>query len=330
MEQFKSIVKTLGFWLAFIAVAVLGFSAIGVLTERGGLGSITGWVLAGITLLLLVFLFITRRQMFKIPIIILVALWLIVLLTRIAVLYNISGNELGSTNIFWLLIVAVFYFLGAWLILKRGIWKVIGILLVLAVSFAGGLVTTAPDYSRLAMVSNRLVWALIMGMGIFMVIRKGIGLRLLGVGLIIATMLTVFGALLSSASPIVITGKDRLIILASAEPRINNLFQAWNDRDYQKLSKDFNDNMKGKLGRDSFLSDRDNLGKLISKNELNKLAPKSDSPSVAVETKFIKVMYGVTFEKSPATIYLITVYFQKYDDKYLIGELTFDPLNSPK
>jgi len=330
MDRFKSIIKTLGFWLVFVVVAVLGFSSISALTERGGLGSIVGWVLAVITLSLLAFLFIARRQSFRIAIFILVVLWLIILLARIAAFYNISGDTLGSANIFWLLIVAVFYLFGAWLMLKHGIWKVIGILLVLAVSFAGGLVTTAPDYSRLAMVLNRVVWALMAGMGIFMVIRKGIGLRLLGVGLIIATMLTVFGAIFSSASPIAITGKDRLIILASAEPRINNLFQAWDDRDYQKLSKDFNDDAKGKLGRDAFLSDRDNLGKLISKNELNKLAPKSDSPSVAVETKFIKVMYGVTFEKSPADIYLITVYFQKYDNKYSIGGLTFDPLDSPK
>lgn len=330
MEQFKSIVKALGFWFVFVVVAILGFSSIFVLTERGGLGSIAGWILAGITLLLLVFLFIARRQSFRIAVIIMVVLWFIILLARIAALYNISGNTLGSANIFWLLIVAVFYLFGAWLMLKQGIWKVVGILLILAVSFAGGLVTTAPDYSRLAMVSNRLVWALMAGMGIFMVIRKGIGLRILGVGLIIATMLTVFGAIFSSASSIVITGKDRLIILDSAEPRINNLFDAWNDKDYQKLSKDFNDDAKGKLGRDAFLSDRDHLGKLISKNELNKLAPKSVSPSVAVEKKFIKVMYGVTFEKSLATIYLITVYFQKYDDKYLIGGLTFDPLDSPK
>jgi hypothetical protein len=36
--------------------------------------------------------------------------------------------------------------------------------------------------------------------------------------------------------------------------------------------------MKEKFGRNEFLSNRDNLGKLISKNELNKLSPKSDSP----------------------------------------------------
>ncbi|MDP1760001.1 MAG: hypothetical protein Q8L01_00845, partial [Candidatus Woesebacteria bacterium] len=299
MDRFKSILKTLGFWVVLIAVAVLGFSSIYTLTERGGLGSITGWVLAGITLLLLAFLFIMRRQSFRISVIILFAFWLIILLIRIATLH-ISENELGFGNIAaWLLFVTVVYFFGAWLILKRGILKVIGVLLVLTVSFAGGLVTTVPDYSRLVMVLNRVVWALMTGMGIFMVTRKGIGLRLLGVGLIIATMLTVFMAILSSSSPVAITGKDRMIILANAEPRINNLLQAWDDKDYPKYSKNFDDEMRKNQGQDKFVSTQDILGKLVSKDELQKLAPKSDSPSVAVEAKFIKVMYGATFEKSP-------------------------------
>lgn len=330
MNRFKLILKTLVFWLAFVVIAVLGFSSISALTERGGLNSIAGWVLGGITLSLLFFLFITRRRLFKIPIIILTALWTIILLTRIAVLH-ISGNELGFGNIAaWLLFVAVFYFFSAWLMLKRGILKVIGVLLVLAVSFAGGLVTTVPDYSRLTMVLNRVVWALMTGMGIFMVTRKGIGLRLLGVGLIIATMLTVFMAIYSFSVPTAIIGKDRMIILASAEPRINDLFQAWNDKDYQKFSKNFNDEVKRNYGRDKFLSNRDNFGKLISRDKLDKIAPKNDSPFVAVETKFIKVSYGAEFEEYPAAIYVITVYFQKYDNKYLIGKLTFESYDLPK
>ena len=238
---------------------------------------------------------------------------------------------MAGNIISWLLFVAVVYFFGAWLMLKRGILKVICILLVLAVSFAGGLVTIAPDYSRLVMVLNRVVWALMAGMGIFMVTRKGIGLRLLGVGLIIATIFTVFfAAFFSYSSPVAITGKDRMVILARAEPRINDLFQAWNDKDYQKYSKYFDNEMKKNQGQDKFISARDILGKLVSKDELRKLAPKSDSPSVAVEAKFIKVMYGSAFEKDPDTVYFITVYFQKYDNKYLIAGLTFDPLDDPK
>lgn len=63
MDRLKSILKTLGFCLAFVAVAFFGFSAIYALT-KGGFGSIAGWVLVGITLLLLFFLFIARRPSF--------------------------------------------------------------------------------------------------------------------------------------------------------------------------------------------------------------------------------------------------------------------------
>lgn len=322
MDRFKSIIKTLGFWLVFVVVAVLGFSAIPILV-KDSFSSIAGWVLAGITLSSLVFLFIARRQTFKVPTIILAVLWLIELI----ILLIPKGPEgLQSGNNFVLFLVVIFYLFSAYLITKQRLPKIIGILLILAISFAGALLTTMPDYSRLTMVLNRVVWALMAGIGIFMVARKGIGLRLLGVGLIIATMLTVFMAISSYSSQTPITGEDRMIILASAEPRINDLFQAWDDKDYQKFSKDFNGEMRGKLGQDEFLSNRNNFGKLISKNELNKLAPKSNSPSVTVETKFIRVLYGATFEKNPAVIYLITVYFQKYDNKYLIGDFTFDTI----
>ena len=328
MDRFKSIIKTLGFWLVFIAAAVFGFGSMGVLTEKNGLSSVAGWVFVGITLSLLVFLFIARRQSFRIVIAILIALWLMVLPGRIAALH--IGGDAELNIIFYLSVTTILYFWGAYLITKQRLLKIIGVLLILAVSFAGALLTTMPDYSRLTMVLNRVVWALMAGMGIFMVIRKGIGLRLLGVSLIIVTTLTVFMAIFSYSSPTAITGKDRTIILTSVEPRINDLFQAWNDKNYQKLSENFNDEMRENYDRDKFLSVRNELGKLISRDELRKLAPKSDSPSVAVETKFIKIMYGARFEKHPVAIYLITVYFLKYDNKYLIGGLTFDPVNLPK
>ncbi len=328
MEQFKSTLKTIGFWLVFVIAVILGSSAIYTLTERNGLGSVTGWVLAGITLLLLFFLFVVRRGLFIITTITLVSLGIMILPTRIAALYISEDSKLNQ--ILYLSVATIIYFWGAYLITNQRLLKIIGILLILAITFTNILQTVEPDYSRLIMVLNRMVWALMAGMGIFMVMRKGIGLRLLGIGLIVATMLTVFMALLSYSSPSAITGQDRTIILGSAEPRINELFEAWNGKDYQKFSKNFNDEMKGDYGQDKFMSARNELGKLISTDEMRQLAPESDSPSVAVEANFIKVMYGTTFEKYPVAKYLITVNFQKYDNKYLIGGLTIDSIKSPK
>lgn len=324
MDQFKSILKILGFWLASAVAVVFGTICIIGFTERGGLGSVGGWVLAVITLALLVFLFFMRRRSFWVTMAVLTALSLMIAPARIIAALPIGESVLGIDGITGLSIAAVLYFLGAYLITRHGFLKVIGVLLILAISLAGALVTTGPDYARLVMVANRVFWGLMAGMGIFMVMRRGLGLRLLGVSLVVLALLSVMMALFSYASSTAITGKDRAIILVAAEPRINNLFRAWNDEDYQKESENFNDEMRKNMTRDKFLADRGKLGKLISKDKLTKLAPKSDSPSLTVKAKFIKVMYGVSFEKSPADIYLVTVYFQKYDDTYSIGGLTFD------
>ena len=64
---------------------------------------------------------------------------------------------------------------------------------------------------------------------------------------------------------------------------------------------------------------------------MRKLAPNSDSPLIAVETrsiiKFIKVMYGVAFEKYPGVMHGIIVAFKKSDNKdnkYLIMGFVFN------
>lgn len=63
MDRFKSILKNLLFWLVFVVAVFFGSSAIYALIKEG-LGSIGGWGSAGITSLLLFFLFIARRPSF--------------------------------------------------------------------------------------------------------------------------------------------------------------------------------------------------------------------------------------------------------------------------
>ncbi|TSD03597.1 MAG: hypothetical protein Athens071426_194, partial [Parcubacteria group bacterium Athens0714_26] len=323
MDRFKSILKTLSFWSAFVAAVILGFGAIYRLTEKGGLGSITSWVLAGVALSLLVSLFIARRQIFKIPIIILAALWLIYLISLVS-RANILESGVNALSLF----AAVFYLGGAYLITKQRLLKIIGVLLILAAVFVGVRNATIPNYSLLTISLSLMILALTIGIAIFMIMRKGIGLRLLGVGLVFAIMGMVSASfVMNTYSTIAIIGKDRTIILASVEPRINDFIEAWNDKDYQKLSKDFSDEMKGKFSQDKFLSARNESGKLISTDELRKVAPKNNSPLVIIEALVINVMYGATFEKDPINILAFTVQFRKYDSKYLIRGLTFGPLD---
>jgi len=323
MDRLKSILKFLVSWLIFVAATVLSFWAIYKLTGEGGLGSITGWVLAGVALSLLVSLFIARRQIFKIPIIVLVALWLIYLISLVS-RANILESGVNTLSLF----TAVFYLGGAYLITKQRLLKIIGVLLILAAVFVGVRNATIPNYSLLTISLSLMILALTIGIAIFMIMRKGIGLRLLGVGLIFAMIGMVSASfVMNTYSTIAIIDKDRTIILASVEPRINDFIEAWNDKDYQKLSKDFSDEMKGKFSQDKFLSARNESGKLISTDELRKVAPKNNSPLVIIEALVINVVYGATFEKDPINILAFTVQFRKYDSKYLIRGLTFGPLD---
>lgn len=221
-------------------------------------------------------------------------------------------------------VILVFYFWGGYFLRKQGWSKAFGIVLFL-IAIALNLVFINPTYVTNEFKATIVFLLFPLLASIFLILRQGKLLRLLGVLVMILIVPSAFFMAYNSYfSPTAITGKDRTIILASAESRINDLFQAWNDKDYQKFSKDFSDEMKGKFSQDKFLSVRDESGKLISTDELRKVAPKSDSPSVTVEGLVINVIYGVIFEKDPIEIYAFTVQFLKYDSKYLIRGLTFD------
>lgn len=358
MGRLKSIIKTIVFWLAFFAAALLGFGAIYRLTEKGGLGSITGWVFAGITLSLMFFLFMSTRR-FLIRLFLLksckdriaefgdrlksilkkIGLWMIPVLVACAlpiflyfILKYFNLSDLVARRI---PVVLVFYFWGGYFLRKHGWSKAFGIVLFLT-AIVLNLSFISPTYVTNEFKATTVFSIFPLLASIFLILRQGKLLRVLGALVIIFLVPTAFFmAFLSYSSSALITGQDRTTILASVEPLINDMFKAWNDKDYQKFSKDFSDEMKVKSNQGMFLYSRDESGKLISADELRKLAPQSDSPLVAVETrsiiKFTKVMYGVAFEKFPGAIHGIIVDFKKSDNeenKYLIVGFAFGPFES--
>ncbi|MBU4462194.1 hypothetical protein KKD91_04000 [Patescibacteria group bacterium] len=232
-------------------------------------------------------------------------------------------------------VILMFYFWGGYFLRKHGWSKALGIVLFLT-AIALNLTVISPTYVTNEFKATIVFSLLPLLASIFLILRQGKLLRVMGALVIIFIVPSAFFmAFLSYSSSTLITGQDRTIILASAEPLINDMFQAWNDKDYQKFSKDFSDERKGDFSQDIFLSSRDESGKLISTDELRKLAPQSDSPLVAVETrsviKFTKVMYGAAFEKYPGVIYGIIVDLKKSDNKdnkYLIMGFAFGPFES--
>ncbi|MDO9231144.1 MAG: hypothetical protein Q7U36_01535 [bacterium] len=346
MDRIKSILKTLSYWLAFVVAMLLGFGAIYRLTEKGGLGSVTGWVFAGITLLLLIFLlkpigrfllnFKNRdwKNYFIHILLILkkMGLWVVhalVVCTLPFLLYFVlkyfNLSVLVATRI---TIVLVFYFLGGYFLRKHGWSKALGIILFLT-AIVLNLTFVNPKY-----VTNEFKTTIVFSLfpllaSIFLIFWQGKFLRVLGALVIIFIVPSTFYMAVSSySSSTLITGQDRTIILASVEPLVDDMFQAWDDKDYQEFSKGFSDELKGNFSQDKFLFSRNELGKLISTDELRKVAPKSDSPLVAVETrsivKFTKVMYEGAFEKYPDAIHGIIVDFKKSykDNTYSIVGFT--------
>ncbi|NQV00802.1 MAG: hypothetical protein HQ537_01620 [Parcubacteria group bacterium] len=353
MDRIKSILKTLSFWLSFVVAALLGVGAIYRLTEKGGLGSVTGWVFAGITLSLLVFLFkpISRFLLnckdrdwknYYIHILLMLkkmGLWVAPVLVACALpiflYFVLKYFNLSEPVAIRIPVILVFYFWGGYFLREHGWSKALGIVLFLT-AIAFNLVFISPTYATNESKATIVFSLFPLLASIFLILRQGKLLRVLGALVIISIVPSAFFmAFLSYSSSTLITGQDRAIILASAEPLINDMFQAWDDKDYQEFSKGFSDEMKGDFSQDKFLFSRDGLGKLISTDELRKLAPKSDSPLAAVETrsiiKFTKVMYGGTFEKYPGVIHGIIVDFKKSDNKdnqYLIVGFVFDSLES--
>ncbi|MDP1759869.1 MAG: hypothetical protein Q8L01_00100, partial [Candidatus Woesebacteria bacterium] len=151
MDRIKLILKTLSFWLAFVVAALLGFGAIYRLTEKGGLGSITGWVFAGITLSLLVFLFkpIGRfllncknrdwKNYYIHTLLILkkMGLWvapvLVACVLPIFLYFVLKYFNLSESVALRIPVILVFYFWGGYFLRKHGWSKALGIVLFLTV-----------------------------------------------------------------------------------------------------------------------------------------------------------------------------------------------------
>ena len=137
-------------------------------------------------------------------------------------------------------VILVFYFWGGYFLRKHGWSKALGIVLFLT-AIALNLAFISPTY-----VTNEFKATIVFSLfpllaSIFLILRKGKLLRVLGALVIIFIVpSSFFMAFLSYSSSTAITGQDRTIILASAEPLINDMFQAWNDKDYPKFSKNFN------------------------------------------------------------------------------------------
>lgn len=106
-----------------------------------------------------------------------------------------------------------------------------------------------------------------------------------------------------------VSKEERGMILGYAHPIVDNLMLGFNEGDYEKFSKDFDEGMKNFLAKNVFIQTREMLlskiGNFVSKG---KSKVKRDGP-------FIVVIYKAEFEREKDV--KITVSFQKYGEKTL-------------
>lgn len=116
-----------------------------------------------------------------------------------------------------------------------------------------------------------------------------------------------------------ITGKEREQILVYANPVADNLLEGFNEKNYEKFSKDFDEQMKNAMTESAFLQTRQTIVGKIGLYISKKLS------RVLKQDSYIFVIYSADFEKESGVE--VKVAFSKYDGKNLVSGLWF---NSPK
>ena len=113
-----------------------------------------------------------------------------------------------------------------------------------------------------------------------------------------------------------VVGQNDKDIQAVADPILDNLLAGFNENNYQKYQKDFDDNLKEAISEQKFLRVRTQimgkLGKYQSRAFLGSL--KQNNMSV--------VLYKGKFEKSDSDV-LIKLVLNKRGDKILVAGLWF-------
>jgi major membrane immunogen (membrane-anchored lipoprotein) len=112
---------------------------------------------------------------------------------------------------------------------------------------------------------------------------------------------------------------DQQSVLAYADPIVDNLLEGFNEGNYTKFSRDFDEQMKNGLPEPVFNQTRQQI---VSKVGLYKSRTVS---KVQKQGRGTIVIYDAEFEKEKGVE--VKVVFQKYGEKNLVSGLWF---NSPK
>lgn len=292
-DQFKTLLIrskptliTLGFWLwYFVAVAAL---AVGLVCFGLEDGAILGWILLVLALGSTIFLLKQRRKVLHFFSILLLYSFIAVLPAFLSYRYlNIDEN--GA----WLLGLVLFFNLLALYLFKKckGKWFKLLTASLLIVAIAGNLLLAAePKNWATDFRVGIFIGIFTIGVGIYLVLRRGILSRLYGIGVVVLAIVAIALSVFLSAQLIEMTGDDREKVLDNTWPQIENLLSGWNEESYEKFSADFDESFKERIDEAAFMEIRQAWGEYVSKGE----------PQVASQNIYQKlVIYLAQFAEVP-------------------------------
>lgn len=198
------------------------------------------------------------------------------------------------------------FLLGSYLINKSLVPKIIGALLILLGSI-GTLVAavTFPASEIMQFIINFSGCTITFLAGCYLITRQGLFFRFWGVAIIIASIVVVFSSgvysFLKYIQPTPIEGVAKQELLFYVDPILDNMWQGYNENNYDKYSADFSSEMKEAANLKSMKDIQEVLGTYKSREIV----------SAEQQANTISVNYTFSFEKKDE----ISFYFEITEKK---------------
>lgn len=228
-------------------------------------GAILGWILLALTLGSIIFLLKQRRKVLHFFSILLLYSFVTALPAFLSYRYlNIDEN--GA----WLIGLVLFSNLLTLYLFKncKSRWAKPLSALLLIVVIAGDMVLAgAPKAWATDFRVGVFIGIFTIGVGIYLVLRRGVLSRLYGVGVVVLAIAAIAFSVFGSTQLVEMVGDDREKVLDHTMPQIENLLSGWNEESYEKFSADFDESFKEQMDKATFVEIRQAWGEYVSKGE---------------------------------------------------------------
>lgn len=275
---------------------------------------IFGWILIVISFLLNFFLLRLKFKIFHVfSLLLFFALCSVLVLLLIYHFLKIKGDVLFFIPFIIFLNLTAVYFLN---VVQKKMLKVLGIIAYFFIIILTVIFMLASATTRSELVTSLILALMSFGIGIFLISRKSIILRFLGVGIIVLSLLGFFFVFYMPRQPVAVSEIKKETIEAEVRPIIDNLLAGFNEKNYEKFTHDFAQPVKDKLNKEKFLEANDSFGQYISRKK----------PEIGKQGPMTVIVYKAKFSKVPDI--KLTFTLVKPNSHYNIQGLEFVPVTA--